>query len=34
MSSDYLTAIEGTRATVTEPIVKEFLEDIQRIARV
>lgn len=30
----YLQAIEGTRATVTETIVKDFLEDIERIARV
>ncbi|MCD4851107.1 GNAT family N-acetyltransferase [Arthrobacter sp. AK01] len=30
----YLQAIEGTRATVTEAVVKEFLEDIDRIARV
>jgi GNAT superfamily N-acetyltransferase len=30
----YLQAIEGTRATVTETVVKDFLEDIERIARV
>ncbi|MET3920140.1 hypothetical protein [Arthrobacter sp. UYEF20] len=30
----YLEAIEGTRATVTEPVVRELLEDIDRIARV
>jgi len=33
-TGDYLQAIEGTRATVTEPVVKDFLEDIERIARV
>ncbi|WP_457973657.1 ATP-binding protein [Arthrobacter sp. D1-17] len=33
-TGDYLQAIAGTRATVTEPVVKEFLEDIERIARV
>ncbi|WP_211881635.1 ATP-binding protein [Pseudarthrobacter albicanus] len=30
----YLQAIEGTRATVTEAVVKDFFEDIERIARV
>jgi transitional endoplasmic reticulum ATPase len=30
----YLQAIEETRATVTEAVVKDFLEDIERIARV
>jgi transitional endoplasmic reticulum ATPase len=29
----YLQAIQGTRATVTETVVKDFLEDIERIAR-
>lgn len=33
-TSAYLQAIEGTRATVTEAVVKDFLEDIERIARV
>ena len=31
-TGDYLQAIEGTRATVTEPVVKDFLEDIERYA--
>lgn len=30
----YLLAIKGTRSTVTETVVKDFLEDIERIARV
>ncbi|PRB43019.1 AAA family ATPase [Arthrobacter sp. MYb23] len=35
LSTDaYLTAITETRATVTEATVKEFLEDIERIARI
>jgi transitional endoplasmic reticulum ATPase len=30
----YLQAIDGTRATVTEAVVKDFYEDIDRIARI
>ncbi|WP_457967875.1 GNAT family N-acetyltransferase [Arthrobacter sp. D1-29] len=30
----YLQAIDGTRATVTEAVAKDFFEDIDRIARV
>ncbi|MFF1830507.1 ATP-binding protein [Paenarthrobacter sp. NPDC058040] len=33
-TAEYLQAIEGTRATVTEAVVHDFLEDIERIARV
>jgi transitional endoplasmic reticulum ATPase len=33
-TSAYLEAIDETRATVTEAVVKDFLEDIERIARV